>query len=248
MRKLITLALLVVCVAALPATAQSRRRSARSTPPAAAPPAGDCHTFGLVQAGLSARYLSTTPSGNVTFTINYISDTPTQLRTTQKVITPQATTDVETRVDGEVSGNLRGIKHIYTKATTAVPVLGSIVTEVDVDFVPALIAGPAEGWCVGAKWTVPPSTETIVAKTVAGTQTQVVTTVASEGEVLAVGETITVPGGTFRTVKYRGVLVGGNNSVQPAITWVSMEHNIVVKQDTLDASGAVTSVTELQGM
>ena len=49
-------------------------------------------------------------------------------------------------------------------------------------------------------------------------------------------------------------LYAGNNTVtssggvSPTITWVSMEHNIVVKQDTLDASGAVTSVTTLVGL
>lgn len=224
------------------AFAMKRRISA---PPLPSAPQGNCFTFGFVKAGLKATYLSTTASGNVTFTITWISDSATQTVTTQKVTTPQATTDVETRIDGEVSGILRGMKHIYTKSTTPVPVLGSVVTEVDVDFVPSLIAGPAEGWCTGAKWDVAPTTETITSKTVAGTQTQIQTTAASTGEVLAVGETITVPAGTFRTVKYKGTVVANNNP-QPAITWTSMDDAIVVRQDTLDANGNVTTTTTLQ--
>jgi hypothetical protein len=220
-----------------------KRRAVRSAPPQAAV-IGDCHTFGLVRAGLIADYLSNAQGGDVTFTITYISDTPTQVKTKQRVVTPQATTDVETTVDGEVVGNLRGIKHIKTKGTTSVPGFGNLALEVDIDFVPSLIAGPAAGWCIGAKWTTAPVTETIVSKTAAGNFTNVVTTVASEGEVLAVDEEVEVIGGKFRTVKYRGNIVSGD-VVSPAFTWVSKEHNIVVKQDTLDAAGNVTSRTQV---
>lgn len=225
-----------------PAFAAKRRASA---PPSASAPTGNCHTFGFVKAGLKATYLTTSPGGNVTFTITWVSDTATQTVTTQKVTTPQATTDVETRLDGETVGILRGLKHLYTKSTTPVPVIGSVVTEVDVDFVPSLIAGPAGGWCTGATWTIAPTTETVTSKTIAGTQTQIQTTVAGTGEVLAVGETITVPAGTFQTVKYKGNVVANNNP-QPAITWTSMADAIVVRQDTLDAGGNVTSTTTLQ--
>lgn len=228
-----------------PAEAQ-RRRAVRSGLPKAA--VGDCHTFGLVQAGLKATYHAEAPGGDADFTITYISDTPTRVHTTQDVSTAQGNATAETVVDGEIVGNLRAIKHINVEVVTIVPVLGRVTTEVDVDFVPSLASGPAAGWCVGAKWTVPPVTETIVTRSPAGTFTDVVTTIASEGEVLAVGESITVPAGTFRTVKYRSAIVTSSNAVQPAITWVSMEHNIVVKQDTLDAAGNVTSVTELTRM
>jgi hypothetical protein len=92
---------------------------------------------------------------------------------------------------------------------------------------------------------VAPTTETLRTTTLAGTQTTVQTTAASTGEVLAVNESITVPAGTFRTVKYRGVIVANNNA-QTAITWTSMDDAIVVRQDTLDAGGNVTSMTTLQ--
>jgi hypothetical protein len=121
------------------------------------------------------------------------------------------------------------------------------VADADVDFVPAFVAGPAEGWCTGATWIVPATTETIVSRSIAGQSSQIVTTIASEGAVLAVGESITVPGGTFRTVKYKSAIVSGT-SVQPAITWVSMDKAIVVKQDTLDAAGNVTTTTQLTGL
>jgi hypothetical protein len=218
-----------------------------SSPPAAPGNSGNCHTFGFVRAGLKGSYLTTSPSGNVTYTITWLSDTATQTVTTQKVTTPQATTEVETHLDGETVGPLRGLKHLYTKSTTPAPVIGSVVVEVDIDFVPSLIAGPAAGWCAGATWNVPPSTETITTKTAFGTQTQIQTTAASTGEVLAVNESITVPAGTFRTVKYRGTIVADNNA-QTAITWTSMPDAIVVRQDTLDSNGNVTSTTTLQSM
>lgn len=223
----------------------AKRRSVRAVTP---PATSNCHTFSLVQPGLKATYLSTTPSGNVTFTITWISDTPTETRTTQKVTTPQATVDVETKIDGEVVGLLRGMKHIYTKTITPVPGFGSTTLEVDIDFVPSLIAGPAAGWCVGNTWTVSPVTETITSKSSFGPPLppQTITTIASEGEVLAVGELVTVPAGTFRTVKYRHATVSGTGAVQPAVTWTSMEHSIVVRQETYDTSGNLTSTTTLQ--
>jgi hypothetical protein len=236
----------LVLVLAVPAEAAGRRRAVGKG--AAGPaPGGDCHTFGFVQAGLKASYLSTTSNGGVaTYTITYLSDTATETKTTQVVSTPQGNADAVTTLTGEQVGNLRGIKHIDVDTTITVPVLGKLTTEIDVDFVPSLIAGPLEGWCVGNTWDVAPVTETVTAKIPLAPQGPpvVTTTVGSRGEVLAVGESVTVPGGTFNTVKYRGLLV--SDSVQPAITWVSMEHNIVVKQQTFDTvSGALTSDTVL---
>lgn len=232
---------LVVAVSVLAVPAFAKRRAVRAPGRAAAP---QCFTFDFVTAGTTASYLSTTPGGNVTFTIHWLSDTATETHTTQSVTTPQATAQVETILTGEVVGTLRGLRHIYTKTTTPVPVIGSTVVEVDIDFVPSLVAGPLGGWCTNATWTVPASTETIVTKSAFGQQQQIVTTAASEGQVLAVGESITVPAGTFDTVKYRGALVNGSN-VQTSITWVSMERNIVVRQDTLDGAGNVTTTTVL---
>jgi len=226
-----------------PAFAAKRRIS---TPPSTPQPSGNCFTFGFVRAGLKGSYLTTSPSGNVSFTITWVSDTATQTVTTQHVVTPQATTDVETTLDGEVVGPLRGLKHIHVKSTTQVPILGAVVTDSNLDFVPSLIAGPASGWCAGATWNVAATTETITTTaTLTPPQTTVQTTAASAGEVLAVNESITVPAGTFRTVKYRGTIVANNNA-QPAITWTSMDDAIVVRQDTLDAAGNVTSTTTMQ--
>lgn len=226
----------------VPAEAQ-RRRAVRSNPGTPSS-SGTCHTFGLVKAGTKASYLSSAQGGDVTYTITWISDTPTQTRTTQKVNANGTTTDAETVLDGEIVGTLRALKHFNVKTTTVVPILGAVTTETDVTFTPSLVAGPAQGWCVGNTWNVPPVTEQIVVKSPQGTFPTTVTTIASTGEVLAVGESITVDGGTFNTVKYRGVTISGS-SVQTAITWVSMQHNVVVRQDTLDGAGAVTSTTKL---
>lgn len=240
-RRVLPLLALTLFIVA-PAEAQ-KRRAVRSGPPVVTPPAGSCHTFGLVRPGLKATYHAT-GSGEADFTITYVSDAPTLTVTTQKVTTAQGVTDVQTRLDGEIVGNLRGLKHINVKGSTVVPVLGTITTETDIDFVPSLVMGPAAGWCVGNTWTTPAVTETIVNKTPAGQNQQIVTTIASTGEVLAVNDIVTVPGGQFNTVKYRGAAVSGT-SVQSTITWVSMQHNIVVKQETLDAAGNVTSTLHL---
>ena len=240
-RRLLAVAALALFIV-VPAEAQ-KRRAVRANP-GTPPTGGTCHTFGLVQAGTKASYLTTAPGGDVAFTITWISDTPTQTRTTQKVTVNGTTTDVTTVLDGEIVGTLRALKRFNLKGTVTVPVLGAVTTETDVTFTPSLVAGPAAGWCVGNTWTIAPVTETIMVKSPQGTFPSTVTTVASTGEVLAVGESLTVNGMTFNTVKYRGAIVSGS-SVQTAITWVSMEQNIVVRQDTLDAAGAVTSVTRI---
>jgi len=240
-RRALVLAVLSVLFV-LPSYAQ-KRRAVRF--PAAAPVTGNCHAFGLVAAGTKASYLTTTPSGNVTFTITWLSDTPTQTKTTQQVQSPSGNADAETTLDGEVVGTLRGLKKTLVKTTTTVPVLGKLTGEVELTFVPSLILGPADGWCVGNTWNVSPVTETIVIRPPVGIPTTTTqTTIGGTGEVLAVGESVTVTGGTFNTVKYKSITVA-NDSIQPAITWVDMARNIVVKQETLDASGNVTSTTTL---
>jgi hypothetical protein len=244
-RRLLVVSLLVLSLVPSAEAQHHRRRAVRSSP-VAAPPPGQCHTFGLVQAGLVARYLTTTPAGNVDFTVTYISDTPTETRTTQKVTTPQGSADAETTLTGEIVGNLRALKHLFVRTTTTVPVIGKFTTDVDIDFVPSLAAGPAQGWCVGNTWVTAPTVETIMTRPSIGPPTTITNNViASEGIVLAVNDSVTVPAGVFNTVKYRSSIVGSGNTVQPAITWVSTEHNIVVRQDTLDAGGSVTTVTQL---
>lgn len=232
----------------VPAEAGGRRRAVGKSP-AVGIPSGQCHTFGLVRQGLKASYLSTTPNGSATYTITYLSDTGTQTKTTQVVSTPQGNADAVTTLDGEVVNGLRATKHVDVTTTITVPVLGKLTTEVDIDFVPSLILGPANGWCTGNTWTVAPVTETVTTKApLQPPFSSIVTTVGGTGEVLAVGETVTVPGGTFRTVKYRGVLLA-NNTVQPSITWTSMDDNIVVKQQAFDPNtNAIVTDTQLTNL
>jgi hypothetical protein len=246
MRKAIYLVVLLIFFTVVPGAFAAKRRSA--APPSTSASSSGCHTFGFVKAGLKASYLTTQASGNVTFTITYIFDNATQAKTTQKVTTPQATTDVETLIDVDNAGTLRGMKHLNIKTTTPVPILGSVTTETDIDFVPSLIAGPAGGWCTGETWTIPAVTETVTTKApLAPPASQIVTTVASQGAVLSANETIGVPAGNFACVKYKGVIVANNNA-QTAITWTSRDHGVVVRQDTLDGAGNVTSTTTLQSL
>jgi hypothetical protein len=231
--------LMVVTVEAGP-----RRRAAGKTT-AVGLPTGQCHTFGFVRQGLKASYLSTTPTGNATYTITYLSDTATQTRTTQVVSTPQGNANAVTTIDGEVVGNLRGMKHIDVTTTITVPIVGTLTTEVDIDFVPSLVLGPAAGWCVGNTWDVAPVTETIVTKAPFATPvTSIVTTIGGQGKVLAVGEVVNAAGKNFNTVKYRSVTLV-NNSVQESITWTSMDEAVVVKQQSFDANGTLVTDTIL---
>jgi hypothetical protein len=235
------LVFLAIALLALPAFA--KRRSSRSAPAAAT--GGDCHTFGFVRAGLRASYISESPSGTATFTVTHVSDSANLAVTTQKVQTPQGEADAETRIDMETVGSMRYVKHMKVTTSITVPVLGRISTDTDVDWIPSLPWGPATGWCTGAKWSIPVMTQTVRSTSPAGAIPPVVTTTAAgEGEVLAVNESITVPAGTFNTVKYRNTILAGT-SVQPAVVWMSMEHGILVRQDSLDASGNVVTVTRL---
>ena len=239
---------LAVCLVLIALSAEGRVRAVRKTQ-ALLPSTPQCHTFPLVKAGTKGTYLSTTPTGSATYTITWLSHTPTRTQTTQVVSTPQGNADAVTTIDGEVVGLLRGMKHIDVKTSITVPFVGKVTTEVDVDFVPSLILGPAAGWCVGHKWNVAPVTETITTSApLVPPVTTIVTTIGGDGEVLAVGENVTVPAGTFRTVKYRGVTVA-NNTAQTSITWTSMAHSIVVKQDAIDpVTGAITTATVLTNL
>ncbi|HYH09919.1 MAG TPA: hypothetical protein VEK11_22920 [Thermoanaerobaculia bacterium] len=246
-RRLLTLCVFtLLCVASVQA---QRQRAVRSglpffTPQQPPPQTGPCHTFGLVRPGLKASYLSVTPDGSATYTITWISDQPTRTETTQQVQTPQGTGNAVTVVDGEIVGNLRAMKHINVKTTIAVPILGSITTTVDIDFVPSLALGPQDGWCVGKTWSVGPTMQTITSST-PGLPVQIIhnNIELAEGKVLAVNEKITVNGVEYNTVKYASWAMGANNALQPSITWTSTEHNVVVRQEAYDSVGNLVTTT-----
>lgn len=238
--------LLLLAVSLVPtAEAQGRRRAVRfiTTPGTGG---GQCHVFGLVAAGTTASYLTTTPQGNVTFQITWISDTPTRTHTTQATQSPAGNADAVTILEGEVLGPIRTLRHLNVKTSTTVPVLGKVTTEVDINYVPSLAAGPLDGWCVGNTWNTAnsPSLQTIVTKPPLGPSTTITQNVVSEGVVEAVSDVRTVAGRQIPTVRYRSTSRIGS-SVETSRTWVSMEQNIVVRQETLDTNGNVTSVTEL---
>lgn len=238
---------LVVLLLAVSLNVSAQRRRAVRSPGTSAASGGDCVTFGSPRIGMKASYLTTSPSGNVTYQVTYVSESATEARTTQKVQTPQGNADVETRMDFETvhtSFDLRALKKLNVKSTTSAAGFPFVI-ETEIDFVPSMILGPVSGWCEGATWTVPATTETIRVTSIAGPQISTQTTIAFEAEVLSVDETITTPAGTFRCVKARGYQISGTNAA-PTISWNSVEHYITVRQETLDASGAVSQVTELQ--
>ncbi|HEX7152669.1 MAG TPA: hypothetical protein VF618_14360 [Thermoanaerobaculia bacterium] len=239
---LIAIALFVVLTA--PESEGQRRRRAVAPPSSAAP--GACVEYKAVKPGMKASYLATAPGGNVTYTITYISDSKTETHTTQKVQTPQATADAETRATYEkVPGatyDLRALKHLWTKVVTPVPFIGSTTVETDIAFVPSLVLGPMDGYCPGVKWRVPPSTETITVKSIAGTMVQTQTTIEVEGEVLGTNVPVATSIGTFDCIQLKTYSIV-NGEPQLTIAWNSIEHAVTVKQEAYDAGGnVVTSV------
>jgi hypothetical protein len=226
-------------------SAEAKRRAVRSMGPVPPANTGGCHTFGFVRPGTKGTYVAENATGTATFTITHVSDSATLAVTTQKVQTPQGEADAETRIDMETVGSMRLVKHMKVLTSLNVPFLGMVTTETNVDWIPSLPWGPAAGWCTGAKWTIPAMTQTVTTSSPVGQIPPVVTTtMVGEGEVLAVNDVITVPAGTFNTVKYRNTILAGT-SVQPAIVWMSMQHGILVRQDSLDAAGNVIQTTRL---
>jgi len=229
-----------------------RQRGVRR-PNVSPPPSGQCVSFGAVPVGHTAGYQSTTSSGSATFTVKYISDSPTQSVTQQTVQTQSITATADTTLDYETvtvsSTEVRALSHLHVVATSPT---GGFTTKVttDTDFVPSLVIGPVGEWCAGASWTVSPVNATTTVKTeITGfppttSGPTLATTVGFTGMILAVNESVTVPAGTFNTVKYEGYTITGNGA-EKARTWLNVDNTIVVKQETLDDNGQVTSTTVL---
>lgn len=243
-------AVIALLLLALATSASAQRRRTVKHPSAAAPSnptTGNCATYAPIRIGMKASYAVTADSGNITYTVTYLSDTGSRATTTQHIVTPQAVADAETTMDFEnVPGaqfDLRALKRLYVKTTTVAQGFPFVI-ETDIGFNPSMVLGPLGGWCAGAKWNVPATVQTITNKSMAGTQTLTQTTIAYEGEVLAVGVMVTTPAGTFRTIKSK-TLQATSTAVTPTIAWNSIDHNITVRQESLDASGRVIQVTEL---
>lgn len=242
----ITVAVLMLLLA-VPLAAAGRRRAVKAPAPSNPNPSGQCVNYGSPRIGMKASYLTTSAGGNVTYQVTYISESATQAKTTQKVQAPTGNADVETTMDFETvkaAFDLRALRHMLVKGTTVAGGF-AISLETDISFVPSMVLGPIGGWCEGAKWSVPATTETIRVSSIAGQQITTQTTIAYEGEVLSVNESVTTPAGTFRCIKVKS-LTPSSSSTDPTIAWNSIDHYITVRQETLDATGKVTSVTELQ--
>lgn len=245
---------LVSTLIAADASAQ-RRRAVRPSRPRAV--LGPCHTWGFVPAGLKAAYRTTSPGQpDVTFEITYVSDTAALSKFRQKVNVPgQGTADAETTIQYEaIGGGLRAVREMELKSSMTVQGF-KITIDADSSFVPSLTWGPAASWCQGATWSIPATTLTTTTTTSpGGTQTAISTTLAGTGQVLSVNETISVTAGSFQTVKYRGVNTTSGcpagsstctSGLVPVNAWLWKTHPIVVRQDSLDAGGNVTSTTQL---
>lgn len=231
--------------------AQTRRRPVRWGGGTTPPPSGGCFTFNNVRAGLKASYRTVGKDGTVTFQVTYLSDNDTQTKVTQKVQSPGPTgtvnTDAETTMDWEAvsvtGGTGRALKKFYLKSTSVVQGF-NLVTETTSTFVPSLLTGP-KSWCAGATFRVPPTNQTVVTKsTPGGTTTVLNVTNENTIKIISIAEAVTVPAGTFDTVRHDGVAIAGS-VVNPVTVWTSKQHSVLVKQLTYNAQGQLENTTEL---
>lgn len=206
---------------------------------------GNCVTLPYPATGLQANYNVTSDGTTGTISVTYTSTGPTQStsETTSSFSgsgTSSSSSTTTTQNYSIISDYLY-VESVETVVSTTVPGLGSLDETTSTTFSPAQNDGPALKYCEQQSWTsdsVTQTTSTInfgVPSGAISSSTEVV-----NGLVEAVNESVTVPAGTFTTVR-----VKENSSGEDTITWFSTELGIFVKVQTLNGNGTVTSETEL---
>jgi hypothetical protein len=218
-------------------------------PPSVTPPnnGGTCVNVPFVRAGLKATYRITDSSGVWTMVTTVTADGASQRKQTDHAVNSGGTSDIDSTFSFTMQSNLRLITRSVSNATTVAAGFPILVTT-DSTFNPAMTLGPVTEFCSGATWPIPATTQTIV---IGGTFPGPTTTVnrpAATGSVMAINESLTVPAGTFNTVKYHGVDGATDSNIQSTNVWVSIADGIMVKEQNLDANGNVKTTMELSSL
>ena len=214
------LSMLAVCLSAL-----------RDAGPHAA---DDCATIGRPKLGVKYAFHFTDPTGTVsTSTTEYlgVSDTSVRLRLIHNGAfgTVERVNDSTLRVEDD----LVVVEKMVSSGSNERGAFENTVT-----FRPARISDPASRVCSSRTWTIPQ-----VAVSTMGSQggSSETTTDLGHGRVTSVRESVTVPAGTFRTVRYEKVFDGAHGHVVET-TWLSIADGVGVKYTHEGPAGLATQV------
>ncbi|HEX7153527.1 MAG TPA: hypothetical protein VF618_18715 [Thermoanaerobaculia bacterium] len=203
---------------------------------------GDCVTVPFMRAGLKFTYVTTANDGGTSTRVGtFLTDTATRQEATEKVTTAGFVTEIDSFFDFTVANDLRQITRAISKSTTSV---SGFVVNVNTDstFTPAMPIAPASTWCAGQTWSIPAVAQRVIVTGISPSE-KTINRPAATGEVLAVNESVTTAAGTFLTVKVRGVNGATDPDLQQSTIWYSVEHGLVVKEES---AGGRMELTQLQ--
>jgi len=190
--------------------------------PRQATPAGECVTIGTPKPSATYVIRHTEPGGKVTETANTwenLTSTGSRVRTTGPAgVIVQVN---EHHVADDVA---------VLDTTTKLDARGGLIDSTA--FRPGLVSDPAFRACAGRSWPVPSVMATFKSAQVSASAP----TPAGTLRILSVRERVTVPAGTFDSVRY----VRTSQSTDEY--WKSIEHGVVVKHVATLGVGTVTEV------
>lgn len=129
---------------------------------------------------------------------------------------------------------------IVTDVVTATG-FGSFTDTITTEFNPEYMTGAAVDFCEGQTWTTSEVQQTISSSSAPDVTS---TTSPEEGLVESVGTSVTVPAGTFNTVLIKKTQTDGSISR----IWISRQHGVFVKQESVDSSGNTTTLIEIESI
>ena len=191
------------------------------------PASGTRQTFNVSANGAAV--------GTVNTTYNSIGDTQSNTTThselsTQGISTVTDSTEVQKY---EITANKIYVSSVEVSGTSTVAGF-SIPVSSTITNTPAQLLGPAKVYCEGETWTAPSVSQSVVANGFNTTsQTEV-----SNGKVVSINESVTVPAGTFTTVRMERTESSGKT-----IHWLGTSNGLTIKQQTFDNGGALTGET-----
>ena len=104
-------------------------------------------------------------------------------------------------------------------------------------YTPGAIGDPAFKACAGQKWQIP-----VVSATSASARgTFTFKTDPGAMTIVSINESVTVPAGTFNTVRYTKTMNSGRGQVFDEF-WKSIEHGVTVKRNSTQPGGVATEV------
>ena len=202
--------------------------TAASPDQAAAVATADCVTIGA-------------PKPSVSYTYRY-TDTTTSTEYTNQWVQFSATGSelITTRVNGRSTYNSRhsvadDVFVLESSAASGTDPSGPFANAMT--YKPGAIGDPAYRACVGKTWTI----AAVNATSKSGQGSFSVRTDPGTMQIVAVRESVTVPAGTFSTVRYTKTMNSGRGQVFDEF-WKSIEHGVTVKRNSAQPGGVAAEV------